>query len=89
MILLIASIGVERTAPGTPHIQYQKTSERMTSTGFCEAPGEKHRCYRLAFDKMNQQVKPGRQKCRPQRVDRQSRASRKTTTPIIGPRIGI
>jgi hypothetical protein len=31
--LVIARIGVERTAPGTPHIQYQKTSERMTSTG--------------------------------------------------------
>ena len=33
MILVIASIGVERIAPGTPHIQYQKTSETTTSTG--------------------------------------------------------
>ena len=32
-ILVIASIGVERIAPGTPHIQYQNTSETMTSTG--------------------------------------------------------
>jgi len=26
MILVMASIGVERIAPGTPHIQYQKIS---------------------------------------------------------------
>jgi len=38
MILVIASIGVERIAPGTPHIQYQKTSERMTSTGLIVKP---------------------------------------------------
>jgi len=30
---VIASIGVARIAPGTPHIQYQNTSEMMTSTG--------------------------------------------------------
>jgi hypothetical protein len=33
MILVIASIGVERIAPGTPHIQYQNTRDRTTSTG--------------------------------------------------------
>src|SRR6478736_9878614 len=32
-ILVIASIGVARIAPGTPHIQCQNTSEMMTSTG--------------------------------------------------------
>src|SRR4051794_21844718 len=32
-ILVIASIGVARIAPGAPHIQYQNTSEMMTSTG--------------------------------------------------------
>jgi len=33
MILVIASIGTERIAPGAPHIQNQKTSEMMTRTG--------------------------------------------------------
>ena len=32
-ILVIASIGTERIAPGAPHIQNQKTSEMMTRTG--------------------------------------------------------
>ena len=34
MILVIADIGIERIAPGIPHIQNQKTSEMMTRTGF-------------------------------------------------------
>jgi hypothetical protein len=34
MILVIANMGIERTAPGIPHIQNQKTSEMMTRTGF-------------------------------------------------------
>jgi hypothetical protein len=34
MILAIANIGIERITPGIPHIQNQKTSEVMTSTGF-------------------------------------------------------
>src|SRR6185437_5856523 len=33
MILVIASMGTERIAPGIPHIQNQKTSEMMTRTG--------------------------------------------------------
>src|ERR1022692_3409842 len=33
MILVIASIGIERIAPGAPHIQNQKTTEMMTRTG--------------------------------------------------------
>ena len=33
MILVIANIGLERIAPGIPHIQNQKTSEMMTRTG--------------------------------------------------------
>jgi hypothetical protein len=33
MILVTASIGTERIAPGMPHIQNQKTSEMMTRTG--------------------------------------------------------
>ena len=34
MILVIASSGVARIAPTTPHIQYQKNTPIMTSTGF-------------------------------------------------------
>ena len=30
MILVIASIGTARTAPGTPHIQYQKINQKIT-----------------------------------------------------------
>jgi two-component sensor histidine kinase len=33
IILVIASIGTERIAPGAPHIQNQKTTEMMTRTG--------------------------------------------------------
>jgi hypothetical protein len=33
MILVIASMGIERIPPGIPHIQNQKTSEMMTRTG--------------------------------------------------------
>jgi hypothetical protein len=33
MILIIANMGIERIAPGTPHIQNQKTSEMITRTG--------------------------------------------------------
>src|SRR5579862_5330296 len=33
MILVTASIGIARMAPATPHIQYQNTTDRMTSTG--------------------------------------------------------
>ena len=33
MIFVIASIGTARIAPGTPHIQYQKMSDKMMSTG--------------------------------------------------------
>src|SRR5579863_1431319 len=33
MILVVASIGTDRIAPGIPHIQNQKTSEMMTRTG--------------------------------------------------------
>ncbi len=32
-ILVIANMGIERIAPGIPHIQSQKTSEMMTRTG--------------------------------------------------------
>jgi hypothetical protein len=32
-ILVIASIGTDRIAPGIPHIQNQKTSETITRTG--------------------------------------------------------
>lgn len=32
-ILVIASIGVARMAPGTPHIQYQKIKAITISTG--------------------------------------------------------
>jgi len=34
MILSMASIGVASTAPTTPHIQYQKITPIVTSTGF-------------------------------------------------------
>jgi hypothetical protein len=33
MILVVASMGTDRIAPGIPHIQNQKTSEIMTRTG--------------------------------------------------------
>ena len=33
MILAIANMGTARMAPGTPHIQYQKTSANTTKTG--------------------------------------------------------
>jgi hypothetical protein len=33
MILVIANIGTARIAPGTPHIQNQKTSKRTTRKG--------------------------------------------------------
>ena len=33
MILTVASMGTARSAPAMPHIQYQKKSETMTSTG--------------------------------------------------------
>ena len=33
MILVVASMGTDRIAPGIPHIQNQKTSEMMTRTG--------------------------------------------------------
>lgn len=32
-ILVIANIGTDRIAPGTPHIQNQKINEMITSTG--------------------------------------------------------
>jgi len=31
MILVIANMGIERIAPGIPHIQNQKASEMMTT----------------------------------------------------------
>jgi hypothetical protein len=34
MILTMPRTGTARMAPGTPHIQYQKTRETMTTTGF-------------------------------------------------------
>src|SRR5215467_11051848 len=34
MILMIASMGTAKIAPGTPHIQYQKIKDRITATGF-------------------------------------------------------
>jgi hypothetical protein len=34
MILVVASMGTDRIAPGIPHIQNQKTSEMTTRTGF-------------------------------------------------------
>jgi len=33
IILAMASIGIARIAPGTPHTQYQNTTARMISTG--------------------------------------------------------
>ena len=33
MILVMANMGIERIAPGIPHIQNQKASEMMTRTG--------------------------------------------------------
>src|SRR6186997_1349337 len=60
MILVIASIGTERIAPGAPHIQNQKTSEMITRTGL--------RMNRLAFDQVNCEIKPSRQERLPKRV---------------------
>ena len=31
---MIVNIGTAKIAPGTPHIQYQKISDRITATGF-------------------------------------------------------
>ena len=33
MILVVARIGAERIAPGTPHSQNQNTKEKITNTG--------------------------------------------------------
>jgi hypothetical protein len=67
--MMIASIGVDGIAPGTPHIQ--------------------HRRQGLAFDKVNEQVNPaGRNATDSGFIDNRP-ASRNTTTPIIGPRIGV
>jgi hypothetical protein len=61
MILVIASMGTERIAPGIPHIQNQKTSEMTDEDGIEGEPsGQKHRRYSLALDQMKSKVKRSR-----------------------------
>ena len=53
-ILVVASIGTERIAPGTPHSQNQNTKEKTTRTGLSvKSSGEKHWRHRLALDHMD------------------------------------
>ena len=78
MILVIASIGMERITPGIPHIQNQKTSEMMTRTGVeGEPPGQKHRRYSLALNQMKPKIKCRRKQRLPERIMGQHTSEKK------------
>ncbi len=66
MIFRMANIGTAKIAPGTPHIQNQNTSDKMTNTGIQrEAPREQHGRQCFTLDEMNAKVEHRRQQSPP------------------------
>ena len=61
-ILVVARIGAERIAPGTPHSQNQNTKEKTTRTGLSvNRLAQKHRRHSLALDHMDADIESRRE----------------------------